>query len=261
MITKRFWQLSSIATLAFALVANFVVATQRVDVPSINALSDKYASLLTPADYAFGIWSVIYSLLILFVIYQARDILKPNKTNELPLKTGFWFAVASICNGIWTYIFVKEWIGLSVIVLLLLVASLYTLLGRLRIAVYDAPIKVIVCVWWPLMLYTGWVTVAAVVNIASWMTSHGVVLSPFLACWVLVGLMFGLLALLVSRNVRELLLASIWGIAAVGVRQTQLKGSAVVATTAFVVSGVLLVAVAIHAYKNRRANPFLPGQK
>lgn len=251
---KRLWQLGNILTLFFAIVANFFVGAQLLGLPSINEISDKYATYLTPAGYAFSIWSLIYILLIGFVAYQARDILKSRPENNLPQLVGPFFIIASICNGLWTYVFVSEMVGLSVVILLLLTMSLYVLLWRLKIAVDDPPIKTIVYVWWPLMIYTGWVTVASVVNIASWLKSINVTLTPLSASVVLIGLASILVTLLITRNVRELLLACAWGIAAIGIQQMQVSGSQVVSTAALTVAGLLFIAVCIHVYMNRRSN-------
>ena len=140
---KRFWQIGNISALMFALIMNFLVGTQPLNVPSIGDMSDKYATLLTPASYAFSIWSLIYLLLISFVIYQARDLMKPRATNNLPQKIGPWFIIASICNGLWTYIFVSELVGLSVVMLLTLTLALYILLWRLNIANFVASQSVV----------------------------------------------------------------------------------------------------------------------
>ena len=252
---KRFWQITNVLSVVFALVLNFLTGAQILDLPDINEISDKYATLLTPASYAFSIWSLVYLLIIVFVVYQARDIIKPSKKNDLPLKMGPFFVIANICNGIWTYTFAKEHVGFSVFVLLLLTMSLYILLYKLKIAIYDAPKSTIAFIWWPLLIYTGWVSIAAVVNIASWLASLGVAITPVIACSVLVVLTLVLLGLLISRNVRELVFASAWGIAAIGVQQ--MSGSQTVASTAFALSSVLVVAALMHAFSNRRTNPFL----
>lgn len=251
---KRMWQLGNITALIFALVANFLVGAQILNLPAIGEISDKYATLLTPAGYAFSIWPLIYVLLIVFVVYQTRDIVKPSKENNLPQQIGPWFIIASICNGLWTYVFVNELVGLSVAILLLLTVSLYSLLWRLKIAVDNPSLKAIVCVWWPLMIYAGWVTVASVVNIASWLESIQITLAPLFANLVLIGLGAILLTLLIKRSVRELLLACIWGIAAIGVQQVQSLGNQSVSITAFSVASLLFIAVVIHAYVNRQSN-------
>lgn len=252
---KRIWQIGNILTLVFALVANGLISAQVLGLPAISDISDKYATYLTPAGYAFSIWSLIYVLLIVFVVYQARDIFKPRDENDLPQRVGPWFIIASICNALWTYVFVSDLVGLSVILLLLLTVALYVLLWRLDIAMNQLKFAVIACVWWPLLIYTGWMTVASVVNVASWLDSLGMTVSLLWSNLALIGLGVGLLALLILRNVRELLLACIWGIASIGVQQAQPLGDQSVMITAFTVAGILLVAVIAHAYQNRKSFP------
>lgn len=254
---KRFWQVGTILSLLFALTMNGLALLGSLGPASINAVSDKYATLLTPASYAFSIWSLIYLLLIGFVAYQARDILRPRPGNDVPQKAGPLFVLANLCNGVWIYVFVHERIGASVLVLLLLTAALYGLLVRLRIALDDEPLPVIAGVWWPLLLYTGWVTVASVVNVASWLQARGIAVSALAACTVLVGLGLCLIGLLILRNVRELVLAATWGILAIGIGRLSVSVNEPVAGMAFGVAGVLLVAVAVHAYLNRQTNPIL----
>lgn len=259
---KRLLQIGNVIALGFALIMNLLTGAQLIGLPAINDISDKYATPLTPAAYAFSIWSLIYVLLIIFVIYQARDIRTLDKKNDLPTKIGPWFIIASICNGLWTFIFVKDLVLLSVIVLLLLTASLYIIINRLRIALDNAPIKTIAYVWWPILIYTGWVFVATIVNIASWLKSVGTEINPIIACATLVIVGIVLLAQLATRNVRELLLASTWGMFAIGVQQHPIDTA--VSMTAFGVSGALIIAVIIHGYKNRQSNPFyllLPKRK
>lgn len=189
----------------------------------------------------------------MFVIYQVRDILKPRKQNSLPRAIGPFFIVSSLCNGMWTFAFVHGAIGLSVVFILLLAASLYTLLAATH-SFRNAPVAAIASVWWPLLIYTGWVTVASVTNVASWLQSNGIAITVWMSCTALVALLIGLVTLLVVRNMRELLLASTWGIIAIGVQQVHHERA--VALTAFAVGGLLLVAVAVHGYKNRQTNPF-----
>lgn len=257
MNTKRWWQLGNILSVIFALVANFVVGAQLLSLPSISEISDKYATYLTPAGYAFSIWSLIYVLLVVLAVYQARDLFKPRRDNTLPQQMGPWFIIANVCNGLWTYIFVNDLVALSVAVLVVLTVSLFVLLWKLKIALKNPPLSVIACVWWPLMIYTGWVTVASVVNIASWLASMGVSVTPELASVVLVSLGVALLTLLIYRNLREVLLACIWGIVAIGVNQVMIDGNGSVAITAFTISGMLLVAVVGHALMNRNNNSLL----
>ena len=251
---KRIWQILNILSVAFALFMNYIVGAQIIDVPAINEVSDTYATLLTPATYAFSIWSLIYFLLIVLAVYQAWDFFKPDRKNSLPMKLGPSFILANIGNALWTYVFVSGLIGLSVIILLGMVAALFLSLKRLDIATHDAPIKTILFVWWPLMFYAGWILVASIVNVASWLASIGIQIGPFAALAVLAVLCSLLLVLLYTRNLRELVVASTWGLIAIGVHLLQSDESVVAVTSAFTVSSILLTATAVHGYMNRHKN-------
>ncbi|MFE7224202.1 tryptophan-rich sensory protein [Nocardioides sp. NPDC057577] len=244
---KRTWQLGNALALVFALVANFLTGAQILDLPPINEVSDKYATYLTPAGYAFSIWTLIYLLLIVFAVYQARDLRDPRDENDVPLRLGPLFIIASICNGLWTYVFVKEWVGLSVIVLLTLTATLYAALWRLGVGTTRPSTKDFLMVWLPLMLYTGWVTAASIVNIATYLDSKDVTVSPLASTVVIVVLTAALLFLLLKRNLRELLFSCAWALVAVGLRQLQLSQSTSVAIVALVCAGVLVLAMLVHA--------------
>lgn len=249
---KTWWQVANVLSVLFALAMNGLVGAQLIGLPAINVISDKYATLLTPAGYAFGIWSLIYTLLLLFAVYQARDVFNPKQINDLPPKMGPWFVIANICNGLWTWLYVQEWMGLSVLVLVLLTGSLYVLLVRLRIALDDVSAKTITFVWWPLLIYTGWVTVATVANGANWLKSISIEMSTLMAIGVLCAIGAALIVLMIFRSVRELLLAAAWGIGAIGAAQLDGSGNRIVAIVALTVAAVLLVAVAVHGYSNRR---------
>lgn len=243
---KRTWQLGNVLALLFALVANFLTGAQILDLPAIGEISDKYATYLTPAGYAFSIWTPIYLLLIVFVVYQARDLRKPRDDNDIPQLLGPLFIIASICNGLWTYVFVQEWVWLSVVILLTLTATLYAALWRLGVGVTRPSTKDFLMVWLPLMLYTGWVTAASIVNIATYLDSQEVTVSPLATIVVMVVLTVALLALLLKRNLRELLISCAWALGAIGLRQIQLSQSTSVAVVALVCAGILVLAMGYH---------------
>ncbi|GGU45148.1 tryptophan-rich sensory protein [Nocardioides albus] len=244
---KRTWQIGNVLALIFALVANVLTGAQILDLPPIGEISDRYATYLTPAGYAFSIWTLIYLLLVVFAVYQARDLRDPRDDNDTPQLLGPLFVIASICNGLWTFVFVNEWIGLSVVILLLLTASLYAALWRLGVGTTRPSTRDFLMVWLPLMLYTGWVTAASIVNIATYLDSREVTVGPLASIVVIAVLTVALLTLLFKRNLRELLISCAWALAAVGLRQIQLSQSTSVAIVALVCAGILILAMLFHA--------------
>jgi hypothetical protein len=62
------------------------------------------------------------------------------------------------------------------------------------------------------------------------------------------------LLLIKNRNLREAALVGVWALIAIAVKQWYLHHT--ISVTALIASIVLIVAVSIHAYKNRGSSPF-----
>ncbi|MNN46568.1 hypothetical protein D3C81_1609530 [compost metagenome] len=59
---------------------------------STGEISDKYHTHLTPAGYAFSIWSLIYLLLAGFIIYQFRQ---NSGSRDSVQSIGIWFVCSN----------------------------------------------------------------------------------------------------------------------------------------------------------------------
>lgn len=119
--------------------------------------------LITPANYAFAIWGLIYLGLISFAIYQAL----PGQKNTLLLrKIGYKLAIASISQIIWVFFFLNGYYAASFMAMLCVLLPLIGAYGHL-------PFKTRISSWqkWlirtPLSIYLAWISVATVVNGAS----------------------------------------------------------------------------------------------
>ncbi|TFG24766.1 MAG: tryptophan-rich sensory protein, partial [Promethearchaeota archaeon] len=78
---RKILQLSNVLALIITLIINGLSGTGIFNGKSVGEISDAYPNLFTPAGLTFSIWSVIYAFLIIFVIYQARDVFKTEKQN------------------------------------------------------------------------------------------------------------------------------------------------------------------------------------
>ncbi len=243
-------------TLLFALVMNYLSGTGVFGGRSVADVSAKYSSLFTPAGYAFAIWGVIYLLLIAFVVYQWVAWIRHKDDRELK-QTGIWFALANVANGLWIVAWLNLYIGWSVVLIFILLLSLIVLTVRLRLELWDAPVRIIAFVWWPICIYLGWIIVASVANVTVFLVSlgwEGGFLSP--AGWAIA--MIGVatiiyLLLLHYRNMREAALVGVWALIAIAVRQWSQQPEIVGA--ALVASAFLLIIVASHASKNHETLP------
>ena len=243
-------------SLVFALVLNGLAGSGVFGGRNVGDVSAQYETLITPAGYAFAIWGLIYLLLILFVAYQWVAWLKNGKDTALK-QTGLWFALGNIANGLWIVLWLNEYMALSVVLIFVLLISLIVLTFRLRLEIWDAPVRTIAFVWWPLVFYLGWIVVATVANVSVYLVSipwQGGFLSPLTWALVMIVIATAIYLLLVfTRNMREAALVGVWAFIAIAMRQ----GSAhpAIGTVAIASAAILLVVIAWHGYRNRSTAP------
>lgn len=223
---------------------------------TVADVSAQYQTLLTPAGYAFSIWSLIYLLLIGFLVYQWQSHQQGDDSQSLE-PASIWFALSNVLNALWIVAWVNNEIGLSVLLMVGLFICLFQLVERLRLEVWDAPVRIIFWVWWPICIYIGWITLALPLNIASLVSSAFI--APPIAdgpTWAI-----GALAAITSvyllwtryYNMREASLVGIWGFIAVAINQW--NASMAVCLFALVSSALLLATVIDHARHNEATLP------
>lgn len=244
-------------TLLFALVMNALTGSELFNGTTMADISAKYETLFTPAGYAFSIWGIIYLLLISFTGFQWYSYIKHRQDENLK-RTGIWFAVSNLANGLWVAAFLTDSIGLSVVLMFILLLSLIILTVRLRLEIWDAPVRIIAFVWWPICIYLGWIIVATVANVSTYLVSINWQVGMFSQqAWTIIMIVAAsliYLLLIYFRNLREAALVGVWGLIAIAVKQWQVNPPIVVAAIAAAV--VLFIAVSIHGYKNRATSPF-----
>jgi hypothetical protein len=245
-------------TLIFALAMNYLSGTGALGGLSVGEVSAMYENLFTPAGYAFAIWGLIYLLLIAFTGFQWYNLLKKQPDHELA-KTGFWFALSNIANGLWIYAWLNSFLGISILLMLLLLISLIVLTFQLRLEIWDAPLRIIAFVWWPITIYLGWITVATVANFAAYFVSIGWD-GGFLSetTWTIIMIITATIIyilLIYYRNMREAAIVGVWALVAIAVKQWELNTNVVYA--AIIASTILFLYVTIHGFKNRKTSPLL----
>ncbi|MAZ72935.1 MAG: hypothetical protein CMC70_07285 [Flavobacteriaceae bacterium] len=220
-------------------------------------MSAKYQTLFTPAGYAFSIWGVIYLLLLGFIVYQSRSLFVKVRDDDFVLKTGWWFVLSCIANSVWCYLFVSDHVLLSVIAIFLLLFCLLKIVLNNRMELDDKPISVIVFIWWPFVIYSGWLTVACIANVATYLVKtgwNGFGLSPEIWTLFMIGIATSVnLIVTWFRNMREFALVGAWALIAIAVANWDTVE--VIKIAALVTAGILVVSSSIHAFKNRATNP------
>lgn len=138
------------------IIFNYLAATGALGGIETGAISDRYPTRITPASYAFAIWSLIYFGLIVFSVYQA---LPRNAARFRSLRTIYILSCAANCA--WLYF----WHSDAILVCLLVI---FILLGSLAVINVQLKETETMSEYWlakaPFGIYFGWVTAATILN-------------------------------------------------------------------------------------------------
>lgn len=157
-------------------------------------VSNSYVNLFAPAALTFSIWGLIYFLLAAYVLYQFGFFQRDGgrKNEGLFIKIGNYFWVTSVANLFWIFSWHYHLIGISV--LFMLVILFYLIKISLVLREEKLSIKETFFIKAPFSVYFGWITVATIANITTYLVSlnwNGFGLSNQI--WMLIVLLIGLL--------------------------------------------------------------------
>ncbi len=250
---KRILQIANGFFLIITVIINYLSNTGIFNDNTMASVSARYQNLFTPAGYAFSIWGLIYLGLFAFTIYQARSLFKKNANDEIVIKTGWWFVLSCIANCIWVLAWLYEYTGLSVLIMIILLACLLRIVINANKLQNDTKIKTFVV--WPFSIYTGWICVALVANIAAWLTKmqwdgFGITQTSWAIIMVCTA---GSILLFVAWNyvLPGFSLVGVWALVAISVADW--NKAHLIAQAAIVVSIILLVSFVLQGVKNNRA--------
>ena len=119
---------------------------------------------ITPANYAFAIWGLIYIGLIAYGIYQLRPAQRQDPTIR---RVSILLIIACVAQITWVYLFTMRLFWLSVVAMLAILLALISAYLQLGVG----KVQVLRDRQWlahiPLSIYLGWISVVTVVNVAS----------------------------------------------------------------------------------------------
>ena len=205
-------------TLVATVAVNGLANALRFGGQTTGSVSARYPTLLTPAGYAFSIWSVIYLGLLAFSVYALSRSARP-----LPAwpRIRAAFIVSNLCNGLWIVVWHHRLIALSAVVIVVLLASVLVIYRSLD-DVRPRPTPgqrfwVLV----PFSLYAAWLSVATILNITVALRAFGFdggPLSPEAWAIALMGVAAALaLVVALPRRDAAWLFVVAWALAAIGV--------------------------------------------
>lgn len=248
--------IATIVTLIFNIFSN------RITGRTVGEIAHNNPAIISPADYAFAIWAVIYLGLIAFTIYQA---LPAQKSNPRLQRIGYWYVLSCTGNIAWEFIWLNQHIILSVVpMLMLLIANLAIYIradiNRTKISRIERW-----CVNMPFSIYLGWITVASIVNITVAFEAlhwNGLGISP--TVWTMILLVTGTAIAIfigVTRIDIAYLATTTWAYIAIIVKNVTLPPIVIVTSLLVVLALATIVLVALRHPSDRMQTPSPVGIK
>jgi hypothetical protein len=215
-----FLQVANVAAVIVTVLVNSLANALALNGKNTGEISDLYPTLVTPAGYVFAIWGLIYVLLFVFAVFQAL----PKRREEPFLrKIDFLFILSCVFNILWLFAWHYGQITLSVLPMFALLATLIGVYLRLDIGRTKSSVKERACVHLPFSVYLGWITVAAIANVAAALVSvnwDGLGLSGL--TWALLVIAVASiidLAVIVTRKDFAYSLVIVWALIGIVVKQ------------------------------------------
>ncbi len=202
------------------IVMNFISQTLPFNGQTNGEVSDKYSTLITPADYAFSIWGIIFLALGIYAFFQAFSQKADKRIYD---QVSIWLIVAFVCTSLWLPAFQYEMIALSALIMLAILGSLIQVSIMLT---QDRTMALKEKAWVriPVGLYLGWISVATLVNLSVLAKYGGWYLLNFSEVnWLLIMITVSLvLALLITKATGNLVisLVFVWAYVAIAVRHS-----------------------------------------
>jgi hypothetical protein len=220
-------------------------------------LSDQYPNLFVPSGLTFSIWGLIYLLLGIYVIYQIIISFRETKGNRGFIeKIGLLFIISSVLNIGWIFAWHYEIVWLSLILMVLLFASLLAIYLRLNIGKSNANTLEKFLVHIGFSIYLGWITIATIANVTATLVNYGWngfgLSEQFWAVLVIaVGIIIAI-SVLFSRNDIFYCLVVDWAILGILLKRlgdTQTPALSIIITT---IVGIALITIGIIVQLVRR---------
>lgn len=260
---KKTLQIANGIAFVSTVVVNYLSNTGLLNGKTIGSISDNIRSLFTPAGYTFAIWGLIYMMLLGFVIYQGRSLFVKVKNNDFVLKTGWWFVLSCVFNSSWVFAWLYGYTGLSCVFIFLLLFSLLKIVVNNRMELDDVRFPVLAFVCWPFVVYSGWVTVASIANVSSYLVKidwngFGIPADVWTIIMIVIASLINV-SMVSKRNMREFAVVGAWAL--IGIGQANANTDQTIMVLCYVCAVILLITVAVHGFKNFSTNPFIKFQQ
>jgi len=236
-------QISVIVSVLATLIVNFLANALPINGQTTGQVSDRFNVYFVPAGYVFSIWGLIYIGLIAYTIFQA---LPAQRANPRLRAIGWWVVLSGVANSVWIFLWHYNLFPLTLIAMLVLLATLimtYLRLGIRRTAVSSGERW---AVQLPFSIYLGWITVATVANATSlldYLKWDRFGLAPELWMGIMLAAVL-VIAVLMNFTRRDVAYAAVilWALAGISVKHAAVAAVAVPTWITFGLVALTLVA-------------------
>lgn len=240
-------QIVNLVTIVAAFVINIFANINPPNGLTIGDISNQLFGevLITPANYAFVIWGIIYLGLISFAVYQ---VLPGQKNSLLLQQLGYKIAIASGAQIIWVFCFLYRQFLLSLCLMLIILFALITAYVAVKNKIKTLKQKWFVGI--PLSLYLAWISVATVVNVATvleYIKWNGWGISP--QNWTVMMLLIvgGIGVIIALQKNLAFVSVYIWALLAIAIKNSANK---IIASTAIIIAVLLGLFLLVNYYKS-----------
>lgn len=242
-------QFTNLLSVVLALTVNILANALPLNGQNTGAISDRFQVYFVPAGYVFSIWGLIYIGWIAFLMYQFQSAHKESPR----LRTlGYWFAWSGVFNAVWLVCWHYNLFGLSVLVMFSLLGTL--IISYLKLNVGRTPVSA--AEKWsvdiPFSVYLGWVSVATVANVTSWLDFinwNGFGIAPQMWAVIMLAVASALgVAMTLSRRDVGYVLVLVWSFVGIAVKQS---AEPLVANSAWI-AAALMIGLVVYEWIRRK---------
>ncbi|MFW9892123.1 MAG: tryptophan-rich sensory protein [Candidatus Thorarchaeota archaeon] len=165
---KKF-QIINIIAVLFTIVMNALANILPFNGVNTGTVADSFPNYFTPPGYVFAIWGVIYVLLFVFMVFQAK---KDQVNAEYLSKIGYLYLIGAILNVAWLILFhysygntpLLVWSEFLIVGFLVILLLTYV---RLEIGIKEVSLGQKLAIHLPTSVYLGWISLATIANTAA----------------------------------------------------------------------------------------------
>jgi hypothetical protein len=223
---------------------------------SMAELSEIYPFPLLPAKYVFAIWGLLFPLLIAYAIYQ---ILPANSRDALLEKIGFKTAGAFFITTVWLLVTqLGNVVNVDFIFSLATLASLLWAMFIIEQHYLKLSTLEYCFVYVPISMLSGWITVAALLTVSSFLEVADLNLwQDIVSIALLVMATIFVLAIFFLSNGNNFYIAPvIWGMIGIWQGSGQECSSKTIGDCALICAFILVVVIVKNPSKSRGRNIF-----